>query len=102
MCGAVDLALPGRIAESLDCLIQRLKSVELVAQGASWQVAQRLEVLPPERPVLSTRGGTKAVIKEQQDEAKTRNDSSKDRGKGTGWQGSFGRESARVRSLASQ
>ena len=48
LCWAIDLALQGRMAECVDALVQRLKSVEMVLQGSAWQIAQRLEVLPPE------------------------------------------------------
>ena len=85
LCFAIDLILQGRVAESADCLVQRLKSIELVSQGAAWQIAQRLVVLPPERPVLSTRSEAKEAIREQKEESKTKSEASQTRGKGEGW-----------------
>ena len=85
LCFATGLILQGRVAESADCLVQRLKSIELVSQGAAWQIAQRLEVLPPERPVLSTRSEAKEAIREQKEESKTKSEASQTRGKGEGW-----------------
>ena len=85
LCFAIDLILQGRVAESADCLVQRLKSIELVSQGAAWQIAQRLEVLPPERPVISTRSEAKEAIREQKEESKTKSEASQSRGKGDGW-----------------
>lgn len=41
-----DLALQGRIAQSLDVLFQRLKSMELTAGGADYRVSQRIELAP--------------------------------------------------------
>ena len=86
LCWAIDLALQGRLAECVDALVQRLKSVELVSQGSAWQIAQRLKVLPPERPVLSSRGEAKEAIKEQKEEQRTRNEAAKGRSKSDQWQ----------------
>ena len=90
---AIDLILQGRVAESADCLVQRLKSIELVSQGAAWQIAQRLEVLPPERPVLSTRSEAREAIKEQKEDSKTKSEASQSKGKGDGWRSSSWTES---------
>ena len=94
LCYAIDLILQGRIAESADTLVQRLlKSIELVSQGAVWQIAQRLEVLPPERPVLSTRSEAKEAIREQKEDCKTKSEASQSRGKEEGWKASSWNES---------
>ena len=85
LCWAIDLALQGRMAECVDALVQRLKSVEMVSQGSAWQIAQRLEVLPPERPLLSSRGEAKEAIREQKEEQKTRNEASKGKSKSDTW-----------------
>ena len=74
------------MAECVDALVQRLKSVEMVSQGSAWQIAQRLEVLPPERPLLSSRGEAKEAIREQKEEQRTRNEASKGKGKSDSWQ----------------
>ena len=86
LCWAIDLALQGRMAECVDALVQRLKSVEMVSQGSAWQIAQRLEVLPPERPLLSSRGEAKEAIREQKEDQKTRSEASKGKGKSDNWQ----------------
>ena len=93
LCFAIDLILQGRVAESADCLVQRLKSIELVSQGAAWQIAQRLEVLPPERPVVSTRSEAKEAIREQKEESKTKSEASHAKGKGEGWKNASWSES---------
>ena len=93
LCFAIDLILQGRVAESADCLVQRLKSIEMVSQGAAWQIAQRLEVLPPERPALSSRSEAKEAIREQKAESKTKSEASQAKGKGEGWKNSSWNES---------
>ena len=93
LCFAIDLILQGRVAESADCLVQRLKSIEMVSQGAAWQIAQRLEVLPPERPALSSRSEAKEAIREQKAESKTKSEASQAKGKGEGWKTSSWNES---------
>jgi hypothetical protein len=55
LCHCGDLLLQGRLAESLDVMVQRLKSLELVGQGTPWQTAQKLELVPPSEAVISTR-----------------------------------------------
>jgi hypothetical protein len=80
---ALDLALQGKMAQTADCLSQRLKSLELVAGGATWSVAQRVEVVPMERARLSSRAEAQAAAKEDKEELKTRQMSKgKDKGKG--------------------
>eukprot|EP00438_Fugacium_kawagutii_P032540 Skav202158 [mRNA] locus=scaffold970:241073:241564:- [translate_table: standard] len=69
---AVDLLLRGRVAEATDTLLQRVKALELIGAGASWGVAQRVELVPPEKGQLSTRAETQQAVKEQQAEAKVR------------------------------
>jgi hypothetical protein len=70
---ALDLALQGKVANLADCLSQRLKSIEMSAGGTSWMVAQRVEVLPPEKGHLSSRAEAQAAAKENKDELKARN-----------------------------
>ena len=80
---AIDLALQGKMAQATDTLSQRLKSLELVASGASWSVAQRVEVVPMERGRLSSRAEAQAAAKEDKEELKTRQMAKgKDKGKG--------------------
>ena len=46
LCWALDMALQGKMAQAADCLSQRLKSLEMMAGGASWMVSQRVEIVP--------------------------------------------------------
>ena len=62
------------------------KSVEMVLQGSAWHIAQRLEVLPLERPLLSSRGEAKEAIREQKEDQRTRNEASKGKSKSDNWQ----------------
>ena len=80
---ALHLALHGKMAQTADCLSQRLKSLELVAGGASWSVSQRVEIVPRERRRLSSRAEAQAAAKEDTEEQKTRLMSKgKEKGKG--------------------
>lgn len=75
LCWSLDLLLRGRVAEATDTLCQRVKSLELVANGAAWAVAQRVELPPPEKGGLSSRAETSLAVKENQAELKARNQS---------------------------
>jgi hypothetical protein len=72
LCWALDMALQGKMAQVADCLSQRLKSLEMMAGGASWMVSQRGEIVPPERGRLSSRAEAQAAAKEEKLEIKTR------------------------------
>lgn len=50
-----DLLLQGRVSESMDCLVQRLKSIELTAGGTAWTTSQKLELVPPPEAMIGTR-----------------------------------------------
>lgn len=82
LCWALDMALQGKIAQVADCLSQRLKSLEMMAGGASWMVSQRVEIVPPERGRLSSRAEAQAAAKEEKLESKTRQMVSKGKEKG--------------------
>lgn len=45
---AIDGLMSGKVASTVDLLIQRLKSSESTLSGNHWTVSQRLEVLPTE------------------------------------------------------
>eukprot|EP00438_Fugacium_kawagutii_P025254 Skav212856 [mRNA] locus=scaffold786:242245:244658:+ [translate_table: standard] len=68
----LDLLLQGRAASCADALGQRLKSIELVASGASWSVAQKVEVCPQERATLSSRSEKLSASKEDREEQRTK------------------------------
>eukprot|EP00435_Cladocopium_sp_Y103_P044196 s698_g12.t1 len=50
-----DLLLQGRAAEAVDCLLQRLKSIELTAGGTPWGTSQKLELVPPPEASMGSR-----------------------------------------------
>ena len=79
---SLDLLLQGRAAEACDVLTQRLKSLEMSGAGAAWMVAQKVELVPPERPVLSLRAETREAIRESREEQKTWSEAARPRGKG--------------------
>ena len=84
----LDLLMQGRIAEASDGLMQRLKAIEMSAQGASWSISQRIELVPAEKPIISSRAETREAIKESKEENRTRAEASKGKAKGD-WSGSW-------------
>lgn len=86
LCWALDLLVQGKIAACGDCLAQRIKALEMISGGATWSVAQRLEVVPPDKAQLSSRGEQQIAVKESKEEMKTRNQAKgKDKGKSEGY-----------------
>ncbi|CAK9117290.1 unnamed protein product [Durusdinium trenchii] len=68
----LDLLLQGRVSEACDTLTQRFKSLEMSGAGASWAISQKVELAPPEKPVLSSRPEMREAIRENREEQKTR------------------------------
>lgn len=64
LASSLDLVLQGRVAESADMMIQRLKSMERVSQGSSWTSAERMELAPALNPQISTRAEVEAANRE--------------------------------------
>ena len=67
LCMAMDLLLRGRACQAMDVLAQRLKSVEAVSSGTHWQVAQRMEVTPPDLALIAqpgrASGSTEGIVR---------------------------------------
>lgn len=85
LCYAADLLIQGRPSEALDCLIQRVKSIEASAQGTPWQTAQRMEVVPTPEPQLGTRGEYQSARRESKLDSEAMGRSSQpDKGSGKG------------------
>eukprot|EP00438_Fugacium_kawagutii_P025094 Skav213443 [mRNA] locus=scaffold837:212799:217106:- [translate_table: standard] len=59
-----DLMVQGRIAEALDTAIQRMKAIELVSKGDSWQSSQKLELAPPGEASMTQRSERQVAQKE--------------------------------------
>ena len=52
---AVDLLLRGRVAQAVDVMLQRIKSVEATIAGSHWSVSQRLEIPPLDAQLIAPR-----------------------------------------------
>ena len=78
----LDLLLQGRVSEACDTLTQRLKSLEMSGAGAAWTISQKVELVPPEKPVLSSRPEMREAIRENREEQKTRSEAARPKGKG--------------------
>eukprot|EP00438_Fugacium_kawagutii_P014625 Skav234626 [mRNA] locus=scaffold171:88028:89164:- [translate_table: standard] len=86
LCWSVDLLLRGHVAAATDTLLQRVKALELIGGGAAWTVAQRIELVPPEKAQLSSRGETQQAVREQQAEQKVKSQTKgKEKGKMEGY-----------------
>ena len=59
-----DLLLQNRPAEALDTLAQRLKSVEMVAHGQPWALAQKVELPPSGEAQIMSRAEAQVALKE--------------------------------------
>lgn len=67
---SIDLLLKGRVCHALDCMVQRMKSVEAIAGGAAWQVAQRMEVVASENLLIAQATELKGAQRENYEEAR--------------------------------
>ena len=86
ICTAVDWLLRGRAAQAVDCLLQRVKSVEATMSGSHWSVSQRLEIPPMDLQTIAPREELMSAQKAAAEDAKTRHLASlpdgRSRGKG--------------------
>jgi hypothetical protein len=69
-CSVIDALLEGKISQALDISLQRIKGLELQANGTNYQVSQRLEVIPSEVNILPTRQEMAIIQKERNQEAR--------------------------------
>ena len=69
----VDNLLTGQAALAVDTALQRLKSLEAISSGASWQVAQRYEVVPSDMGQMASQAEASAAARENREEARSRN-----------------------------
>eukprot|EP00435_Cladocopium_sp_Y103_P010372 s1034_g2.t1 len=69
-CSLIDAVLEGKIAQALDISLQRIKGLELQAGGTSYQVSQRLEVIPSDVNLLPSRQEMAIIQKERYQETR--------------------------------
>eukprot|EP00438_Fugacium_kawagutii_P010378 Skav232008 [mRNA] locus=scaffold719:758090:761435:- [translate_table: standard] len=70
---AVDGLMAGRVASTVDLLLQRVKSCQAMLEGSHWSVAQRLELLVPENQMVVPMPELSSARKDVYEEAKVRN-----------------------------
>lgn len=68
-----------KTATASDVISQRSKAIEMMVAGSPWHIARRVEIVPPEKRLLSSR----SAAKESREEQKARN-LSKGKGKTEG------------------
>ena len=78
----LDLLMMGRISESADLAMQRLKAIEKVAQGASWASTEKLELIGAAAPQIATRGELSAAAKDLKLDQQSKGSASPYKGKG--------------------
>ena len=67
----VDLTILGRVAELTDVGTQRMKSLLAAASGVHFTVAQKMEVLPPEKVAAASLQETQEAARQAREEEKT-------------------------------
>ncbi|CAK9102556.1 D-xylose-proton symporter-like 2 [Durusdinium trenchii] len=72
LCSSVDYLLRGRAAQAVDCLLQRVKSIESTMAGSHWSVSQRLELPPLDLQTLAPREELMSAQRAAAEDAKTR------------------------------
>eukprot|EP00435_Cladocopium_sp_Y103_P048762 s406_g14.t1 len=73
---AIDSLLAGKVASTVDLLVQRLKSSESTLSGNHWSVSQRLEVLPSEHQIITPGSELLEARKESYTDYRLRRDAS--------------------------
>jgi hypothetical protein len=73
----LDSLLRGRVAEGMDIGAQRLKSLEMMAQGAHWTVSQQQELLPREGASMSTTTEFQLASRQAREEGKAKLDATR-------------------------
>jgi len=82
-----DYLLLGRAAEACDCLVQRVKSLEMTLAGQSWATSQKLEIIPNVDAGVASRAELQLAQKEAALDMKAKGSSPawpRDKGKGKG------------------
>eukprot|EP00435_Cladocopium_sp_Y103_P007420 s1856_g2.t1 len=95
----VDLLLQARGAEALDCVSQRLKSLEMMMSGQAWTTSQKVEVVPALDATMSSRAEVQIAQKEAQLDSRTRGSGStwdKGKAKGKGKEQAKGKEKGKT------
>ncbi|CAE7505320.1 Tnks2, partial [Symbiodinium pilosum] len=68
---------------AMDLIMQRVKAIEMVLGGASWAVAQNLELVPLEQEMITSVAEAQGAAREFRHEAKVQRDTGKGKGR---WQ----------------
>eukprot|EP00913_Durusdinium_trenchii_P019544 g18372.t1 len=69
---ALDALLSCQSAHAADVLVQRLKALESMASGSSWQMSQRFKIVPMDLGSLASQAEATAVARENREEQKSR------------------------------
>ncbi|CAL1141087.1 unnamed protein product, partial [Cladocopium goreaui] len=74
-----DYLLLGRAAEACDCLVQRVKSLEMTLAGQSWATSQKLEIIPNVDAGVASRAELQLAQKEAALDMKAKGSSAKEK-----------------------
>ena len=78
---AIDQLLQRNILGALDIMVQRVKAIELVLNGATWAVAQNIELVPLEQEVIASVAEAQGAAREFRHDSRVQREMS---GKGPG------------------
>ena len=67
---AIDQLLRRNVLGALDIMVQRVKAIELVLNGATWSVAQNIELVPLEQEVIASVAEAQGAAREFRHEAR--------------------------------
>lgn len=71
LCTAIDLILEGKVLRSMDVIVQRLKAIEMVAKGSSWDLAERVEITKERASLFSQAEASTAVAESKREKTLT-------------------------------
>ena len=82
---ALDRLLRRDILGAMDLMMQRVKAIELVLAGSTWQVAQNLELVPLDQELITSVAEAQGAAREFRQESRVQRELGKGGGK-TRWQ----------------
>ena len=110
LCTAIDCLLEGQVLRGMDVLMQRLKAIEMVSKGASWELAERVEVIKEKASLFSKAEASAALAESKREHRLTweqqtwmqdgrkgkggKSETAKGNQERTGWKGGKGKEKA--------
>ena len=90
LCVSVDFLLQGRIAACADLLSQRIKALEAMSRGSSWQIARQMELVRLDSHGITDEAEAYQAAKRAREEARLRAATGRGTGSNDGYHGGGG------------